>query len=104
MKPASIDKHRAKKNPWGLTAHQCMALRLMCKYGGAKRIAHATEISERTLEHHLHEARHLMGYFGPDVRAILSWYSWTINQAYLGEEHDKDQDQRPMAREGQQTS
>ena len=92
MTPAPIDKQRAKKNPWGLTPHQCMALRLVCKYGGAKRIAHALGISEKTLEHHLHVARHAMGYFGPDVRAILEWYTWVMRLMLQGEVNDKHED------------
>ena len=81
MTPASIDKNRAKKNPWGLTAHQCMSLRLLCKYGGNKRIAYELGISAKTVEHHLYEARKAMGYFGSDIRVVLEWYKWSTDES-----------------------
>ena len=77
MTPAPIDQHRATKNPWGLTAHQCMMLRLICTHGGSKRVAYEVpEINCRLVEHHLHLARQRMGFFGADIRLFLEWDRW----------------------------
>lgn len=77
MNPAPIDHQRAKRNPWGLTAHQCMTLRLVCEHGGSKRTAYERkDISARLLEHHLLQARRAMGLFGMDVRLFLEWDRW----------------------------
>jgi hypothetical protein len=76
MTPAPVDQHRATKNPWGLTPHQCMALRLICTHGGSKRVAYETQVSARLIEHHLHIARQRMGYFGADIRLFLEWDRW----------------------------
>jgi hypothetical protein len=80
MTPASLDYNRAKHNPWGLTPHQCMALRLVCQHGGAKRVAYETEVSSRLIEHHLYLARKRMGMLGADIRLFLEWDRWIRKQ------------------------
>jgi hypothetical protein len=76
MKPSKKDKERAKKNPWELTAHQCMSLRLVCEHGGTKRAAYATGESERNMEGHLMLSRRKMGMLGTDIRVYLNWDRW----------------------------
>jgi len=78
MTPASLDINRAKHNPWGLSPHQCLALRLVCEYGGSKRAAYERDdVNQRLLEHHLYYARKCMGLFGPDIRMFINWDRWT---------------------------
>ena len=78
MTPNSLDYERSLANPWGLTQHQCMTLRLVCQHGGTKRAAWAEkDVNTRTLEHHLLKARNLMGLVGSDVRLYLQWDRWT---------------------------
>lgn len=78
MKPAPIDYHRAKANPWRLSARQCMTLRLICEYGCTKRVNYESEMTNpRTVEHHLMRARRLMGLFGNDIRLYIQWDRWT---------------------------
>ena len=85
MTPAPLDHTRAKYNPWGLTAHQCLALRLVCKYGGSKRAHYNANVSARLIEHHLHNARKQMGYVGSDIRMFLAWDRWTTKQGNQNE-------------------
>lgn len=77
MTPAPVDRHRAKSNPWGLTAYQCMTLRLYCKHGCTKRVAQHEDIKERNVENHVHLARQRMGLLGNDVRLYLLFDRWT---------------------------
>jgi hypothetical protein len=77
MIPSNLDHERAEKNPWGLTAHQCMTLRLVCEHGGSKRASYAFPAAPvRTLEHHLCTSRKCMGMIGNDVRLYLQWDRW----------------------------
>ena len=76
MTPNRKDKKRAELNPWGLTAHQCMTLRIVCEHGGTKRAAYATGESERNIEGHLMLSRRRMGMLGTDIRVYLSWFKW----------------------------
>ena len=76
MKPTRQDEKAARNNPWKLTAHQCMALRLVCEHGSTKRVAYETDISHKLIEHHLHNSRKAMGLFGVDVRLFLNWARW----------------------------
>jgi hypothetical protein len=95
MTPVRIDHYRAKRNPWGLTPHQCYVLRLVCEHGGSKRAAHAVpEANQRLLEHHLHHIRKAMGLFGADIRIFLNWDRWISEQAAT-----KNRDSRAVARQ-----
>lgn len=80
MEPTRADKKAAKANPWKLTAHQCMALRLVCEHGTAKRVEYVTDISHKVIEHHLHNARRAMGLFGTTLHLYLNWDRWTHAQ------------------------
>ena len=80
MKPNEKDVLRAETNPWGLTAHQCMTLRLVCQHGGTKRAAYATEESDRNMEGHLMWSRRKMGLLGTDIRVYLNWDRWVRDQ------------------------
>jgi len=77
MEPTRADRKAEKTNPWGLTAYQCMTLRLVCEHGSSKRAAYHTDISHKLLEHHLHIARQRMGMFGVDIRLFLNWDRWS---------------------------
>jgi hypothetical protein len=76
MIPDDIDYDRAVMNPWGLTPHQCMTIRLVSLHGGTKRVSHAENIPARTLEHHLLTSRKAMGMYGNDVRLYLNFDRW----------------------------
>jgi hypothetical protein len=76
MTPSKKDKERAETNPWGLTAHQCLTLRIVCQHGGTKRAAYATGESERNMEGHLMLSRRKMGLLGTDIRVYLNWDRW----------------------------
>jgi len=76
VRVAPIDHVRAKKNPWGLTPHQCCALRLMCKHGSTKQVWAETEIPTKSVQHHVEEARKRLGMRGHDVRLYLAWDRW----------------------------
>ena len=76
MKPNKKDRERAETNPWGLTPHQCMTLRLVCEHGGTKRAAYATGESDRNMEGHLMLGRRKMGLLGTDIRIYLNWDRW----------------------------
>lgn len=81
MKPQDVDKKRAARNPWGLTACQCMTMRLMCEHGGTKRVAYGVEEAHpRLLEHHIMITKRKMGLFGADIRLYLMWDRWTRTQ------------------------
>lgn len=77
MTPTKTDLKAAQKNPWGLTPHQCMTMRLLCEHGSARRVAYEMDISVKVIEHHITRARKAMGSFGSDIRIYLSWYAWT---------------------------
>jgi hypothetical protein len=76
MTPDPIDYERAGSNPWGLTPHQCMTIRLVCLYGGTKRASHAENLPLRTLEHHLLTSRKAMQMYGNDVRLYINFDRW----------------------------
>jgi DNA-binding CsgD family transcriptional regulator len=76
MPTTKTDEARAESNPWGLTAKQCAALRMICEHGCTKRAVAATEIDGRTIEHHILTARRKLGYFGNDTRLYLDWDRW----------------------------
>jgi hypothetical protein len=76
MIPTEVDLQRSEKNPWGLTAYQCMTLRVVCLHGGTKRASHADSLPLRTLEHHLLMSRKAMQMYGNDVRLYLQWDRW----------------------------
>jgi len=80
MKPQDIDKKRAARNPWGLTACQCITLRLVCEHGGTKRASYATNENCRIMEHHLMSARKKMNLLGTDIRLYLTWDRWIRTQ------------------------
>ena len=80
MNPAPIDYARAKQNPWGLAAKQCMVLRLYCEHGCTKRVASVIDISPRNIEHHLLRSRKLMGLFGNDIRLYVNWTKWLLGK------------------------
>ena len=84
MIPDDIDHDRANDNPWGLTPHQCMTIRLVCLYGGTKRTSHAEDLPLRTLEHHLLTSRKAMGMYGSDVRLYLNFDRWFRQPAPAG--------------------
>ena len=78
MTPTPLDKERAKTNPWGLTARQCMVMRLICQYGCTKRVDCEEEgVNARTVEHHLMMSRRRMQLFGNDIRLYIQWDRWT---------------------------
>lgn len=76
MTPDAIDHQRAAENPWGLTPHQCMTIRVVCLYGGTKRASYAEDLPLRTLEHHLLTSRKAMQMYGNDVRLYLNFDRW----------------------------
>jgi hypothetical protein len=76
MTPTEIDKLRSTTNPWSLTSHQCMTIRLVCLHGGTKRASHAEDLPLRTLEHHLLQSRKLMQMYGSDVRLFIEFDRW----------------------------
>ena len=76
MTPTEIDKLRSETNPWGLTQHQCMTIRLVCLHGGTKRASHAEDLPLRTLEHHLLKSRKAMQMYGSDVRLFIEFDRW----------------------------
>ena len=76
MTPDDIDHKHGECNPWSLTPHQCMTIRLVCLHGGTKRAAHAENLPLRTLEHHLLMSRKAMEMYGSDVRLFLEFDRW----------------------------
>jgi hypothetical protein len=76
MTPTEIDKLRSETNPWSLTSHQCMTIRLVCLHGGTKRASHAEDLPLRTLEHHLLKSRKAMQMYGSDVRLFIEFDRW----------------------------
>lgn len=87
MTPHAIDQQRSAQNPWGLTAHQCMTIRVVCLYGGTKRASYAEDLPLRTLEHHLLMARKAMQMYGNDVRLYLNFDRWLGTES-AGNEKD----------------
>jgi DNA-binding CsgD family transcriptional regulator len=73
---ASLDHTHARHNPWGLTPHQCCTLRLVCKHGGAKQVWSIEDVSLKTVQGHIEDARRQMGIRGHDIRVYLKWYEW----------------------------
>lgn len=80
MKPASLDHTLSRRNPWGLTPHQCCTLRLVCKHGGAKQVWAATDIPVKTVQANIEEARKKLGMRGHDVRLYIEWDRWFRTQ------------------------
>jgi len=76
MNHTKQDQALAKANPWGLTIHQCAAMRLLCIHGSAKRATLELGIGQKTFEHHIHAARQKIGYRGADVRHLVAWVGW----------------------------
>jgi hypothetical protein len=79
MNLAPIDYTRSRDNPWGLTPHQCCALRLYCKYGNAKQAWAADEANHKGIQHHVEAARIKMGHRGHDIRAFVLWTRWVYD-------------------------
>ena len=77
MTPTNLDEQRSKDNPWGLTAHQCMVLRVYCASGCTKRAAAKLDTSHKNIEHHLRMARTRMGLLGNDIRLFVRWDRWS---------------------------
>jgi hypothetical protein len=77
MPVANIDKGYAKTNPWGLTAHQCCAMRLVCKHGSIKHAWADLDLPIKTIQHHVEGARQRMGLRGHDIRVYLYWHDFT---------------------------
>jgi hypothetical protein len=90
MNLAPIDYTRSRDNPWGLTPHQCCALRLYCKYGNAKAAWAAGEAEVRTIQGHVEQARIKIGFRGHDMRSFVLWIRWVYD-------HDCDRVKRGMA-------
>ena len=95
MTPDDIDQKRGECNPWGLTPHQCMTIRLVCEHGGTKRAAHAENLPLRTLEHHLLMSRKAMQMYGSDVRLFLEFDRWVGHWRTLRFKH-KDSNWRTL--------
>ena len=89
MTPSIIDKLRSETNPWGLTAHQCMTIRLVCEHGGTKRASHAEDLPLRTLEHHLLMSRKAMEMYGSDVRLFLEFDRWIRQRVPAGKQSSR---------------
>jgi hypothetical protein len=79
MPVTSLDHTHARHNPWGLTPHQCCAMRLYCKYGNAKAVWAKDDLSIKTIQGHVMAARNKMGLRGHDVRAFLKWHQWYLD-------------------------
>lgn len=84
MTPSPIDYTRSRSNPWGLNARQCAALRLVCKHGNTKQVWASTDISDRTIQSNIEDARKLMGMRGHDVRFYLEWDRWCRTEGKAG--------------------
>lgn len=87
MTPTRFDKEAAKANPWGLTAHQCMSLRLLVLHGNAKLVDRATGIPAKTVQSNVENARIAMGLTGYDQRIYVMYALWA-NQ-YAAENNTK---------------
>jgi DNA-binding NarL/FixJ family response regulator len=74
--PSPLDHTLARANPWGLTPHQCMVMRLHCKLGHVKAIWAETNISIKTIHWHLENIRNTMGIPGRDIRIFTQWDAW----------------------------
>jgi DNA-binding CsgD family transcriptional regulator len=72
----SLDHTHARHNPWGLTAHQCCTLRLVCKHGGAKQVWAEYDVSIKTVHGHVEDAKRKMSVRGHDIRPFLMWHRW----------------------------
>ena len=79
MNLVAIDYTRSRDNPWGLTPHQCCALRLYCKYGNAKQTWAAGEAELRTIQGHVEQARIKIGFRGHDMRSFVLWIRWVYD-------------------------
>lgn len=76
MTPTPADRQNAKANPWRLTAHQCMAMRLYCEHGCLRRVENTSGIAPCNIKYHLNNARHRMKFYGNDIRVYLTWDRW----------------------------
>jgi hypothetical protein len=76
---APIDYTRSRDNPWGLTPHQCAAMRLYCKHGNAKQAWAAGEATHKTIQSHVEAVRVKMGHRGHDIRAFVLWTRWAYD-------------------------
>lgn len=74
-----MDYIHANANPWGLTAHECCAMRLFCKYGNAKQVWAKEDVSVKTVQWHIEKARAKVGVPGHDVRLFLVWHRWFMD-------------------------
>lgn len=74
-----LDYSHAKENPWGLTPHECCALRLYCKYGSAKQAWAKEDVSLKTVQWHVEKAKHKIGVRGHDIRGVLLWNLWYVD-------------------------
>jgi hypothetical protein len=79
--PTPYDHVLAKANPWGLTPHQCLVLRLHCKLGHAKLIWRMTDMPIKTVHSHIENVRVRMGLPGRDIR-IFTWWALWVQQYY----------------------
>jgi hypothetical protein len=87
---APIDYTRSRDNPWGLTPHQCAAMRLYCKYGNAKQAWAADEGNLKNIQSHVENARLKIGFRGHDMRSFVLW----IRLSY---DHDCDRVKKAFA-------
>jgi hypothetical protein len=74
--PTILDNALAKHNPWGLTPHQCMVMRLHCKLGNVKAIWAEIDMPIKSVHWHLENIRNTMGIPGRDVRIFLQFDRW----------------------------
>jgi hypothetical protein len=79
MTPSEEDERLARLNPWSLTAHQCMAMRLYCENGTMKKVETTAGVPVTTMKWHIKIAKKRMGYFGTDLRMYLTWDRWVRN-------------------------
>lgn len=81
MTPGPEDFTLAKRNPWGLTPHQCYALRMVCRFGSAKIAAYKLGETYQSIWEHVRHAKQRMGHPGRDVRVYLEWWDWHKEQS-----------------------
>ena len=79
MNLTTIDHMRSRDNPWGLTPHQCCALRLYCKYGNAKQAWANGEGNLKGIQEHIEAARIKIGHRGHDIRVFVLWTKWAYD-------------------------
>jgi hypothetical protein len=86
--PSIYDHLLAKHNPWGLTPHQCMVMRLHCKLGHTKLIWRLIDMPVKTINGHIENIRVKMKLPGHDVRIFTWWALWArqFHQSNYGKE------------------